>query len=166
MVGIAIAIPVGARLLDRGDPSALLLGLGAVLLIAGLGFVVAPMSRTVTWPWWSAAPIGVCSGLLTGLFGTGGPPLAIYYQLAGADKRAFRGNLMAIFLLMTMVRVPTYAAAGFITAERIASSALVLPAVVVGAWVGNRLHLRVAESTFRRLVATALAVLGVLLLLR
>ena len=63
-----------------------------------------------------AGPVGLSSGLLTGLFGTGGPPLVLYYQLSGADKAAFRGNLMAIFLLMTLVRVPSYAGMGLITA--------------------------------------------------
>jgi uncharacterized membrane protein YfcA len=41
----------------------------------------------------------------------------------------------------------------------------VLPAVIAGAWLGNRLHLRVEETAFRRLVAGGLVVLGALLLL-
>ena len=34
-------------------------------------------------------------------------------------KSAFRGNLMTIFLLMTFVRVPSYAGAGLITSVRL-----------------------------------------------
>jgi uncharacterized membrane protein YfcA len=89
--------------------------------------------------------------------------LVLYYQLSGVGKAVFRGNLMAIFLLMTLFRVPSYAGMGLITAERMWSSLLVLPAVVVGAWLGNRIHLRIAEARFRRLVSIALVVLGVLL---
>jgi uncharacterized membrane protein YfcA len=107
----------------------------------------------------------VLSGLLTGLFGTGGPPLVLYYQLGGAGKAAFRGHLMAIFLLMTTVRVPSYAAFGLITETRMWSALLVLPAVLVGALIGNRIHLELGEEMFRRLVSGALVVIGLLLLI-
>lgn len=165
MVGIAIGIPVGAWVLGWSNPEVLLTALGAVLLVVGTVFLFVPRERVVHWPGWVAGPVGLSSGLLTGLFGTGGPPLVLYYQLSGADKAAFRGNLMAIFLLMTLVRVPSYAGMGLITADRLWSSLMVLPAVLAGAWIGNRLHLRIEESTFRRLVAAALVVLGALLLL-
>ena len=105
------------------------------------------------------------SGVLTGLFGTGGPPLILYYQLSGVDKTAFRGNLMAIFLLMTTVRVPSYAYFGLITGPRLWSALLVLPAVILGALIGNSIHLRIEETTFRRLVSAALLIIGLLLLI-
>jgi uncharacterized membrane protein YfcA len=165
MVGVAMGIPVGAWALGWSNPAILLTALGAVLLVVGAGFILVPRERVVRWPGWAAGPIGLSSGLLTGLFGTGGPPLVLYFQLSGADKAAFRGNLMAIFLLMTVIRVPSYFGMGLITAERLWSSLAVLPAVLAGAWIGNRLHLRIDEGTFRRLVAGALMVLGALLLL-
>ena len=115
-------------------------------------------------PRWIAGPIGVLSGVLTGLFGTGGPPLILYYQLQGVDKAAFRGNLMAIFLLMTAVRVPSYAVFGLITAPRMWSALAVMPAVLLGALIGNSIHLRIEETTFRRLVSAALLAIGILLL--
>lgn len=164
MVGVGIGIPMGAWLLRWGNPRFLLVVLGGVLLVVGVVFLFSPAGRVWRWPRWIVAPVGLVSGLLTGLFGTGGPPLVLYYQLAGIGKAAFRGNLMAIFLLMTLIRVPSYAGMGLITPERLWSSLMVLPAVLVGAWLGNSLHLRIDESAFRRLVAGALVVLGVLLL--
>ncbi len=72
---------------------------------------------------------------------------------------------MAIFLLMTVVRVPSYAAFGLITSTRMWSAVLVLPAVLAGALIGNRIHLELSEKTFRRLVSSALVVIGLLLLI-
>lgn len=164
MVGIAIGIPIGGWMLGWGDPGLLLRALGLVLLAVGGVFLVSPATRSRPWPDWVSPPVGLVSGLLTGLFGTGGPPLVLYYQLAGIDKAAFRGNLMAIFLFMSLVRLPSYAGLGLITAERVTSSLLVLPAVLTGAWLGHRLQLRIDERTFRRMVSIALLVLGVLLI--
>jgi hypothetical protein len=46
--------------------------------------------------------------ILSGLFGTGGPPLILYFPLSGITKVAFRGSLMALFLLISEVRLPVY----------------------------------------------------------
>jgi uncharacterized membrane protein YfcA len=161
--GVAVGIPGGTWLLRAGDPRVLLIALGAMLIVVGVLFVRFPTVELRRVPRWVPLPVGVVSGLLTGLFGTGGPPLVLYYRCLGVGKTEFRGNLMAIFLAMTAIRVPSYAGMGLITAERLWSGAVVLPAVLIGAWIGHHLHLSVAESTFRRLVAAALVVLGVLL---
>jgi len=163
--GILVGIPLGAYFLRSGDPTVILLVLGGFLVLAGVSFLAIPRRRAVSWPWWTAPPTGLISGLLTGLFGTGGPPVILFYQLGGAAKTVFRGNLMAIFFLMTFVRLPSYAAAGLLTTPRLWSGLAVLPAILVGVWLGQRIHIRLAEATFRRLVCVMLVVLGVLILL-
>lgn len=165
-VGIAAGIPIGTWLLSVADLSALLTILGLLLVVVGSAFLLTPDRGPQRMPAWTTPPVGLLSGLLTGLFGTGGPPLIFYYQLRGIDKAAFRGTLMAIFLLMTAIRVPSYAAFGLITMPRLWSSAAVFPAVLAGAWIGNRIHLRVDETSFRRMVSIALIVIGLVLLAR
>ncbi len=162
-IGVAIGIPIGTWVLRVGEPRALLIALGVMLVVVGVVFVRFPAAELRHVPKWLPLPVGAVSGVLTGLFGTGGPPLVLYYRCIGARKTEFRGNLMAIFLAMTAIRVPSYAAMDLITADRLWSGAAVLPAVLIGAWVGHHLHLGVAEPTFRRLVAVALVVLGALL---
>jgi uncharacterized membrane protein YfcA len=88
------------------------------------------------------------------------------YVLLGFGAGLVAVGLLAIFLLMTVVRVPSYAAFGLITAPRIWSSLALIPAAVLGAAIGDRIHLRLDETTFRRLVSVALIVIGVTLLAR
>jgi uncharacterized membrane protein YfcA len=163
-VGVAIGTPLGTSMLRWGDARFLLIVLGVFLVGVGAAFLFIKEKRERQMPRWSAGPVGMISGLLTGLFGTGGPPLILYYQLRGVDKAAFRGNLMAIFLLMTAVRVPSYVAFGLVTEPRMWSALTVMPAVIAGAVIGNRIHLRIEEATFRRLVSAALLLIGLLLL--
>jgi hypothetical protein len=165
-VGIAVGIPLGAWLLSSTEPGLILSILGWFLIAVGLVFVKLPSGGRMT-PAAAAAPAtGLVSGVLTGLFGTGGPPLIIWYHLSAVGKSAFRANLMAIFLLMTLVRVPSYFANGLLTAPRLWSSLAVMPAVLLGAFLGHRLHVQIPERTFRRLVSLLLAALGLMLLLR
>jgi uncharacterized membrane protein YfcA len=110
--------------------------------------------------------VGLASGFLSGLFGTSGPPLAVYFHLGPWDKRAFRGHMMAVFLAMTAVRVPAYVVVGLLTGPRLLSGLMLLPAAVLGAVAGQHLHVRIPEGAFRRAVALGLLALGVLLLRR
>lgn len=165
--GNLVGVPLGTLALDWGDASFILLLLGGFLVLAGLTFLLLPRrERAVRWPVWSAPLVGLLSGVLGGLFGTGGPPLIIYYRLAKLDKASFRSNLMAIFLLITLVRLPSYGMAGLITAPRAIGAALVAPAALLGALLGNRIHLELREETFERMVALALLLIGALLLAR
>ncbi len=164
--GLALGVLIGTRILNVTEPSSVLTALAGVLILAGAAFLLMPSGRAVSWPAWSRPTVGLTSGVLAGLFGTGGPPLILYFRLSGADKAAFRGNLMAIFLVTTAVRLPAYALTGLITAPRLLSALALLPAALLGGWLGHRIHLQVSEETFRRLVSVALCAIGVLLLLR
>lgn len=166
-VGLGVGVPVGAKLLELGDPALVLTLLGVFLVLVGALFFALPAKGlTVRWPAWSPPLWGLCGGLLSGMFGTGGPPLILYYRLSGMAKSTFRGNLMAVFIVITLVRLPTYAAIGLITPPRLWAALACSPVILAGIWAGNRVHLELSEQAFQRLVAAALAVLGVLLLVR
>ncbi|HOX24823.1 MAG TPA: sulfite exporter TauE/SafE family protein [Candidatus Krumholzibacteria bacterium] len=166
LLGIAPGVVAGAWFLRVASPTLVLAALGAFLVVISLVFLRLPAGAQVHWPRWVTPPTGLAAGLLTGLFGAGGPPLIIYYHLSDLPKSAFRGNLMALFLVMTLWRTVNYAAQGLLTAPRLWSSLALLPAAVGGAWLGQRIHVCLPEPVFRRLVAGLLGVFGVLLLLR
>ncbi len=165
-VGIVGGIPVGAWILNFGEPTFLLGLLGVVLVVIGGIFLTVPNGAGVRMPSVVGPVVGVISGLLTGLFGTGGPPLVLFFRLQGLTKAAFRGNLMVLFLMMGIIRLPSYMGLGLITPDRLIAAAAVLPAVLAGGVVGHLIHLDLSEKTFRRIVSAALVVLGLLLLVR
>jgi len=164
--GAGVGIWIGSRLLRDAELPGLLTALGIFLVATGACFLALPRLGPVRWPKWTAPLAGAASGLLGALFGTGGPPLIVYYRLAGIAKATFRANLMTVFLTITLVRVPVYAAFGLLTVPRLYSALAIAPAVVVGSWLGQRIHLEVSEPRFRALVNVALVVIGGLILVR
>ncbi len=163
LLGIVPGVTVGAYALRAGSPTLVLTALGVFLIVVSCVFLVLRVSAGVRWPRWVALPTGLLAGTLTGLFGTGGPPLIVYHHLSGLSKQAFRGNLMALFAAMTLLRVVNYAAQGLLTPPRIWSGLVLLPVALLGAWIGQRIHLELSELLFRRLVSALLGVLGLLL---
>jgi uncharacterized membrane protein YfcA len=73
-VGIGLGIPLGAHILRTSNPDFILVVLGWFLMVVGLVFLRLPASGRLQPPGWAAPPTGLISGLLTGLFGTGGRP--------------------------------------------------------------------------------------------
>jgi len=166
LCGVVPGVIAGSYILSVGSPDLVLTVLGVFLVFISLVFLALRDGWRVTWPAWITPPTGLVSGLLTGLFGTGGPPLIVYYHLAGLDKSSFRGNLMAVFVAMTLLRVVNYSAQGLITAPRLWSGLALLPVSLLGVWIGNRIHVTIPEKRFRQMTSALLGAIGVMLLVR
>lgn len=164
--GVAVGTVSGTMVLRYGEPDFILSILAVFLIVSGIVFLIMESEIVIHWPSWCAPLIGVLSGLLSGMFGTGGPPLIFYYHLSGMKKHAFRGHLMTIFLLMALVRYTAYSFSGLITTARFVSAIYVFPAILLGIWLGNSIHLQISERGFRRMSSIGLIVIGMILLLK
>jgi len=164
--GVAGGSVFGTIVLKYGEPDFILTILGLFLIASGVIFLFMDSEIVIHWPPWSAPVIGVLSGILSGMFGTGGPPLIFYYQLSGLKKHAFRGHLMTIFFLMALVRLTTYSFSGLITTTRFMSAIYIFPAILLGIWLGNTIHIQMSEKRFRKLISIALIMIGIILLVK
>jgi uncharacterized membrane protein YfcA len=156
----------GLTLLIRVAEEKLLLVLGAFLLLyAGYGLArrgaAAPLSRL-----W-CAPIGLAGGALSSLFGTGGVMFAIYNAGRIRDKDALRATNAAMIMFTSLVRLLLFGAAGLLAQEGLLAAALVLmPALLGGVWLGNRMHAAVPAMAVVKAVYALLVIAGLLLLAR
>jgi uncharacterized membrane protein YfcA len=162
--GVAGGTVVGTMALKYGDPQFILTILAVFLIVSGIIFLLIESDIVIHLPSWCTPLIGILSGLLSGMFGTGGPPLIFYYQLSGMKKHIFRGQLMTLFFLMALVRFTTYSFSGFITTTRFISAIYIFPAILLGMWLGNSIHIQISEKGFRRMVSIALVIIGIILL--
>jgi uncharacterized membrane protein YfcA len=173
--GMFLGLWLGTRILVTADVSVLKRFLGIVVAGGGLYFILGSWTRrgqaqpanhepprTAT-PSWVSLPIGFVSGLLGGLFGTGGPPVIIFLRACRLDKAAFRSTILVYFLLMSLLRAGTYAGAGLWTVDRAVAAAWLLPGSVAGIIIGMVIHNRISERHFSQAVSVLLVVLGLLL---
>jgi uncharacterized membrane protein YfcA len=108
----------------------------------------------------------LAGGVVHGVFGTGG--VLIVAALAGdrLEKRRMRATLAAMWLVMNVAMMANFIGHGAVGTVSLRRSALLLPAVAIGGWLGDRVHRRVAERPFRIGMALVMTAAGVATALR
>jgi len=161
-VGVPLGFPAGLYLLTSAPLWALRGLLGAVLVFAAIQplftHATRPAPETRRW----ALLTGVASGLLGGALSTGGPPVVIYYYRRQWTKELTKACVVFTFVGTLAVRLIGYSLkGGLITHDRLVESAILLPVVIVGSLIGERLFHTISQEGFRRVVAVLLVLCGV-----
>lgn len=161
-----VGMVFGLTLLIRVAENKLLFGLGIfVMLYAAYGLLRRGPPATMARFW--SAPLGLFGGALTALFGTGGVVFAIYIAGRVQDKQQLRATNASMILLSALIRVVLFGATGLLTQDSLlAVAALLVPAMLLGFYVGNRLHDAIPAAIVVRTVYAVLVVSGLTLLAR
>ena len=109
---------------------------------------------------------GILGGLLGTLFGTGGPFYAIYLNLRGLERNAFRATFALNFLIDGGIRLIAYAAIGLYRREMLSHLLVALPIVAAGLYLGGRIQTGLSQRNFVQMISVLLLASGVALLLR
>ena len=94
----------------------------------------------------------------------GGPPLHIYLLSQRLDKSTFQATTVAFFFAVNWLKLGPYAWLGQLNSSNLATSLLLVPLAPVGIALGTRLHHRINETVFFRIVYASLVVLGLKLI--
>lgn len=90
----------------------------------------------------------------------GGPPLQIYLLSQQLDKSTFQATTVAFFFAVNWLKLGPYAWLGQLDGSNLLTSLLLAPLAPVGIVLGARLHHRIDETIFFRVVYASLVVLG------
>lgn len=170
VVGIYFFTALDGRTLARGL-GVLVLGYAAYVFSTTL----RPVGAANATPQHPARPLRrVLSALAAGLAGVVGAVFgtmatvffALYLDTRSMAKTAFRATLSAMLLTLCAARGLGYWAVGEFTREVGMAFAMALPLMLIGIWLGDRIHVRLSELAFKRLVCVVLSICGIPLLLR
>lgn len=144
--------------------AALKLGIGVI----SLAFVALRGYRTLrksAGRYRPAAWHGACAGAAAGFTSTvahaAGPIVNMYLLPQRMGKGPYVATTVAYFWLINLVKLGPYLWLGMVRTDTLAASALLLPAVVVGAVAGVLLHHRLGDRSFASIVYALLALAGV-----
>jgi uncharacterized membrane protein YfcA len=146
LVGLAIAALAGVELLRlRSEPSS--------------GRPDAASNPLTT-------AVLVVAGVVHGLFGTSGPLVVWAATRTLTDKARFRATLSLLWFLLSAALVGGFVLDGTLTSSSLSQSARLVPTMLIGYVVGDRVHQSVPQRAFRLGVCVLLIVAGAVLALR
>lgn len=115
----------------------------------------------------NASPVWLLAGgFIQGLWVSGGPLIAYWAVKALPSKGVFRSTLLAVWLVLNCFLLAGHLVVGRITGETALMSLQLFPALIVGILLGEPLHNRLPERSFRFLVYAVLLFAGAAILVK
>lgn len=168
--GTLVGIAVGLYVFTLLSTDALTRWVGTFVLLYGVYSLWTTFTarKNVHLPPRIAALVGgIAGGMIGTVVGTMGSTFyAIYFDAIRLAKDQYRATMTAILLTLTLVRGVGYFLVGEFTRDVLAVTAFLFPSMLLGIFIGNRLHHGMSEVVFRRTVACALIVSGLALLIK
>jgi uncharacterized membrane protein YfcA len=168
--GTLLGIAIGLWVFKTLDAATLARSFGAAVALYGLWSLWSTFRPPPKWkvPRKTAA---ACAGVLGGAVGTTFGTMAslfyaIYFDAIRLSKEGFRASITAALLVLGVVRGLGYFAIDEFNRDVLATFALAFPMMLIGIFVGDRIHSGLSDLVFRRAVALALIVSGGALMIK
>jgi len=163
---MGIGIALGASVLLNLPRGPALLALGIFAASYGLYVLAGPRSLKVA-PDWLVWPVGAMGGIFSALFGSGGPIYMVFLSARIRDKSVLRATSAIVVAVSVWIRLALFVGTGLLLNGPLLMLAVsLLPVMVLGLWLGNRLHHALTGSGVLRLIAAVLLVNGIALVVR
>lgn len=162
----AAGVVIGYFALDRVDERQARMMIGGIILTLAVMHVIRRRfsGHEAEHGAWFPPTIGVLAGFTTLVANAAGPLMAVYMLAMRLPKMDFVGTGAVFFLLLNFFKVPFMVHLGLINAESFQLNLLLAPIVLMGAWFGRKLVLKIDQRAFEN-IALALSVVAGLKLL-
>ena len=118
--------------------------------------------ETVPHSWPFAAAMGLLAGITTMMANAAGPVMGLYFLAVGLPKYQLTGTSAWFFLLINVYKIPFSIGLGLIHAQTLLFNAVLVPAIVVGLFLGRWLLAHVPQRLFDGLILTFAAIAALL----
>lgn len=167
---VLLGLVAGAAFLYFASDTGVRRGIGILLLVL-IGLTLwqrhratapaAPGQDSGTHRPLATAFFGGLGGFNTMVANAGGPVMSMYFLVARFPVHAFLATAAWFFAVMNVIKLPFSIGLGIVDAGTLYLDAVLVPAVLLGAWCGWRFAARMSQQLFDRLVI-AMTVLGAL----
>ena len=151
--------------LDRDAEAVLGLLLGLFITLGSLSMMLKPRPLARPSPNWACLTAGVAGGVVGGMFSASGPIMGWFNYRQPLPLAIIRATLLCSFALTTATRTLVVGVQGGLTMEVLTLSAVAVPLVVLGTWLGRELPPPVSEETMKQGAFGLLLLMGVWILL-
>ncbi|WP_425040781.1 sulfite exporter TauE/SafE family protein [Primorskyibacter sp. S187A] len=109
---------------------------------------------------WIGYLAGTVAGFTSFVSHAGGPPAAVYLLSRGLEKTTYQATTVLVFWVINVAKFVPYAFLGIFTVETLMIDLYLIPAALVGTWLGVYAHRFVSESVFFAITYVLLSLTG------
>jgi len=106
------------------------------------------------------------AGAANGLFGIGGPPMALYFLTVTTTKEEYIGTTQTYFLLTSAYTTAVRIMGGILNKELLLIAIPGILAVLLGEWIGVQVVDKISPKKMKRIIYLALAAAGIITFLQ
>jgi uncharacterized protein len=177
VVGLVVGLPIGVVLFGSLEQDQIRVAIGIVMLIATIVILLTRQIKRVNeWiresgyqPGWKSGIIaGFLSGITGGAVSIPGPPMIIYgtflVETGYWEAKQMKAIFTAFFATNLLYRLAVLLYTGDLTTELTVEALLMIPALLLGTWIGIKLFNILPREIFRWFLVVFLFVLSLLLI--
>lgn len=166
VLGSAIGIPIGTRLLPYLDPNRFKLVLGTLLVVCCSAMLATSRLPQIKHGGrWADALVGTLGGIMAPLSGFSGLAPALWCTLRGYTKDAHRAVLQNFNLIVLSATFMSLVLSGRVRSSMVPSMAIVAGALIVPSIYGSKIYIGMSPQAFRQGVLWLLIFAGTAMLL-
>ena len=160
-----IGIPIGMYLLVISDPSKLKFSIGILLVIYALitlkisSFTINVNNKSIN------NLVGFISGVIGGLTALLGIIPVAWFSVQRLPKNTKRGTYEPFIFITSIAAIISFAFAGLYKIEMIFDLLKIIPALLVGSWLGIKIYNKINDNLFRKVVLGLILLSGLFLVI-
>ncbi len=160
VLGCLASTYIAVSFIKTQSSETLTLLLGVALFALSMYFFFFSDKIRIRPTWYAGLIAGTVSGLMSGMFAIGGPPVVIYFMQSEEDPEQYMATISTYFVLSGIVSVGMKAAAGFVTVPVWIGLAVGLLGMAAGSYVGKRTRDRIKPKMLKKVVYGFMAISG------
>jgi uncharacterized membrane protein YfcA len=165
VLGSAVGIPIGTRLLPLLDPNRFKLVLGSLLVLCCSAMLATSrLPHIKSGGRLADAAVGTLGGVMAPLSGFSGLAPALWCSLRGYTKDAHRAVLQNFNLIVLSATFASLVLAGRVRADMTTQMALVAGSLVIPSVWGSKIYVGMSPAAFRQVVLWLLIFAGAAML--
>jgi len=160
-----VGIPIGMYLLVISDPSKLKFSIGillviyAVLMLKISSFSINVNNKSIN------NLVGFISGVIGGLTALLGIIPVAWFSVQRLPKNTKRGTYEPFIFITSIAAIISFAFVGLYKIEMIFDLLKIIPALLVGSWLGIKIYNKINDNLFRKVVLGLILLSGLFLVI-
>ena len=160
-----VGIPIGMYLLVISDPSKLKFSIGillviyAVLMLKISSFSINVNNKSIN------NIVGFISGVIGGLTALLGIIPVAWFSVQRLPKNTKRGTYEPFIFITSIAAIISFAFVGLYKIEMIFDLLKIIPALLVGSWLGIKIYNKINDNLFRKVVLGLILLSGLFLVI-